>query len=565
MILAKYTRDQQPRIDTSLKGAEYCLHGAIAPTASAIFRLIAFYFTSFQIKLLSKVMKTITCLSLTLCSSLFADITMPSFFSDGMVLQQKTGATLWGSTSPNSKVSVEFEGNSYPTTADASGAWKLNLKDLQASKEGSTLSITSDGSTKTIKDVLVGEVWLASGQSNMEWPMQRSDSKDYAKQVNNSLIRQYHANNVAIGSPQGNFNGKWVSANSNSTSKFSAVAFHFAEQLQQELDVPVGIIEAAWGGKPIQAFISEGALQQLPEGKACIQAKQEAQQQYANKAGENPSKQDLANFKELHQKWVKGGKKGPAPKKPKKPANPGRNPILHSNIYNGMIHPLIGYGMRGAIWYQGENNTKDWTSVHYKELLECMVKDWRSSWNQPFSFYWVQLASFKPASQEAGAESPWAMVQDEMRRALATIPQSGMAVITDIGNANDIHPLNKKDVGHRLAKWALHFDYGKKDILYSGPLYKTATFTDDQAIVSFDHATGLKSTDGEALRMFELAGEDGKWAWADAKIENDTIVVTSTQVKSPKKVRFAWHANALKANLTNSSTLPASCFSSETK
>ncbi len=490
---------------------------------------------------------------------------MPAFFSDGMVLQQKTGAKLWGSATPSSVVHVQFSGNSYSATADASGAWMLNLKDLQANKQGTSLVITSEGDTKTIKDVLVGEVWLASGQSNMEWFMYKTDSKAYATQVNQPLIRQYHASNAATGEPQNNFKGQWISADSTTTSKFSAVAFHFAESIQQELDVPVGIIEAAWAGKPIQAFISDEAIHKLPEGKSYTEDKQAAQKQYATQSGNALYKQNLATYKKLHKKWLKNGKKGPVPKKPKKALDPNKNPALHSTIYNGMIHPIIGYGIRGAIWYQGEGNAKDYRAAYYQELLECMVQDWRTRWEQPLSFYWVQLASFTPASEEAGALSHWATVQDEMRRSLSTIPQSGMAVITDIGDATNIHPTNKKDVGLRLATWALHFDYKKKDILYSGPLYKTATFTNHKAVVTFDHAAGLKSTDGQALRMFELAGEDGKWAWADAKIENDTITVTSTHVPAPKKVRFAWHANALKANLTNSSNLPASCFSSATK
>lgn len=483
--------------------------------------------------------KKFTTVSVALCTTAFAEIEMPAFFSDGMVLQQQTGAMLWGSAESKSSVTIKFLEKTYQVTADELGAWKCNLKDLQMMKEGAPLTITSGADSKTIKDVLVGEVWLASGQSNMEWTMARSSSKVYARTVNNPLIRQFVSGNVAIGIPQNDFKGKWQAATPEKTSNFSAVAFHFAESLQQELDVPVGIVEIAWGGKPIQAFISDEALEKIPEGEFYKKLKSRA----------------LENFDSNNK----------ATKEKKKKIHPNRNPSLHSNIYNGMVHPWLGYGVRGVIWYQGESNTKDAKAGDYQELLESMVGDWRERWEQPLSFYWVQLSSFKAASSKPAQVDHWATVQDEMRRALKTIPKSGMAVTTDIGNAKNIHPENKKDVGIRLAKWALTFDYGKKDIQYSGPLFKTSLFEEGKAIISFDHASGLTASDSKALRMFELAGADGKWEWADAKILGDTVVVTSAKVQSPQKVRYAWRANALKANLINSSGLPASCFSSETK
>ena len=228
-----------------------------------------------------------------------------------------------------------------------------------------------------------------------------------------------------------------------------------------------------------------------------------------------------------------------------------------------MISPLAGYGARGAIWYQGESNANGGTASVYEELLGCMVADWRKRWGNEMSFYWVQLANFRAPTTTPGVESDWVVVQDEMRRALKSIPKGGMAVINEIGAANDIHPRNKLDVGKRLARWALNQDYGKKDIVVSGPLYSGSEIKDGKIIVSFDHAVGLKSRDGKPLQRFEIAGADGKWDWAQATIENGKVILSSNTVNDPKKARYAWATNPTGANLVNAEGLPASCFTTE--
>ncbi len=500
-----------------------------------------------------------------LCASLSADISTPAFFNNGMVLQQEIGASIWGKAPANASVNVTFANQTKKITADAKGNWKITLKGLKASAKGSVLTITSGDDKKVINDVLVGEVWIASGQSNMEWNMSRTNSATLAKTANDPLLRMYMAPNVSIDKPQSDFKGKWQATTPSSTPTFSAVGYHFAANLRKELNVPVGIIEAAWGGKPVESFISDSAMKALPEAKILVERKTKAVQGYSPEKAEETYNKQLKKFEVVHAAWKDSGKKGRAPRKPRKGTNPANYPNVHSTIFNGMINPIAGYGARGAIWYQGESNANPHTQHIYGELLTSMVKDWRARWNSDLSFYYVQLANFRKPVEKAGTETAWVIIQDEQRRALNTIPKSGMAVINDIGAANNIHPANKKDVGHRLALWALEKDYGKKGKLISGPLYKAVEFKANEAIVSFDYDTGLKSRDGKPLARFEVAGENGTWVWASAKIKGNQVHVSADTVKKATKVRYAWAENPTGANLVNAAGLPSSCFSSESK
>ena len=514
-----------------------------------------------SIKCLSGI-ATMSVLSALISSHAIAEIKMPSFFSDGMVLQQQTSAAIWGWAEPETQVDVSFAGKKMSQSTDARGQWKVVFQGLKASKEGAELTIQIGDETKTIQNVLVGEVWLASGQSNMEWKMGQSTSKDYAKTVDNPLIRHYKGEKKSTAKPQNDFVGTWVVATPETTSTFSGVAFHFAEKLSNELDVPVGIIETAWGGMPIQSFISDQAIRQIPEAAKSVKIKESKVKGYNPAKAEAEYQQNLKAYEIAHQKWIDAGKQGRGPRAPKPQADPNVASGYHSNIYQGMIHPFVGYGMRGAIWYQGERNAGE--GKHYGELLEGLVTNWRSLWGLELSFYWVQLANFRAATTQPGQEHGWVDLQDEQRRALKTIPNSGMAVINDIGSAKGIHPGNKKDVGLRLARWALYQDYGQTDVIRSGPLYQSTQFAAEKAIVSFDYAKGLTSRDGEKLARFELAGVDGTWVWGDAVIDGETVIVTAPSVEKATKVRYAWAMNPEGANLVNEVQLPTSCFSSET-
>ncbi|MFK7851494.1 MAG: sialate O-acetylesterase [Akkermansiaceae bacterium] len=489
-----------------------------------------------------------------------AEIKTPAFFSDGMVLQQEIGAKIWGTADAGQKVTINFAGKTESSTAGNDGKWSINLKGLKASKKGSPLTIEAGSDKKQINDVLVGEVWLASGQSNMEWKVSATTSKDSIATDNDDLLRVYVSGNTTSVEPSTDFAGEWKATKPENTAGFTAVGYEFAKLLREKLGVPVGIIECSWGGKPVQSFVSDEALKACPEAKAMLDQKAAAVSKYdPAKAQENYEAQ-MKKWKEANAKWQEE-KKGKRPRQPGKPQHPALNPGMASAIYNGMIAPLVGYGSRGAIWYQGESNARGEQSKNYGELLECLIQDWRKRWDSNLSFYYVQLASFT----RGGNDIPdWVMVQDEMRRLLddsnSETGHVGMAVTNDIGHPTDIHPKNKKDVGQRLALWALNQDYGMKDVVVSGPLYKAHGVKSDAVIIKFDHAEGLKSRDGKPIGGFEIAGADNEWKPAEATIAGSDVVLKNKDISKPTQARYAWKSNPTEANLVNGEGLPTSCF-----
>jgi sialate O-acetylesterase len=483
-----------------------------------------------------------------------AAIELPSFFSDGMVLQQQGKAKVWGWLDGQGQVEVSFASQTQKSGTDEEGRWEVTFQNLVATGEGAEMTISDGSETKIIKNVVVGEVWIASGQSNMEWTVEQSaNPQEEIAASDDPFLRIYLTQNVASPEPQIDFPGAWTAASPATTGKMTAVGYYFARQLRQELGVPVGIIECSWGGKPVEAFTSEEALQKLPEAKPILQKKAQA---VANWTEEKAK----ANHEAALTKWKENGEKG---RRPRVQPDPLFSPSLHSTIYCGMIAPLVGYGAKGAIWYQGESNANGGTAAIYEELLGCLVNDWRKRWGTELSFYYVQLANFRNPTTEPGVESDWVVVQDEMRRALDSIKRSGMAVANDIGAANDIHPKNKQKVGQRLARWALGQDYGKENVVMSGPLYQSANEKDGRVFLSFEHSTGLQSRDGGPLQRFEIKAEDGAWVWAQAQIENGKVIVWSDAVEDPEAVRYAWADNPEGANLVNGAGLPASCFTTE--
>lgn len=484
-----------------------------------------------------------------------AAIELPSFFSDGMVLQQKGKAKVWGWLDGSGSVTVTFAGQVESAKTNEEGRWEVVFKDLKASSQGAELVISDGAERKVIKDVLVGEVWIASGQSNMEWTVEKAlNAKEEIAASADPALRIFLTRNVATNEQQIDFPGKWAAASPKTAGKMTAVGYYFARNLRQQLDVPVGIIECSWGGKPIEAFISEEALEKEPEAKYYLDKKRQAVARW------NPEKMQ-AQYDAKVEKWAAEGKKR---RKPQPQPAPSVSSRFHSTIYNGMIAPIVGYGAKGTIWYQGESNASEKEGPIYGEMLECLVADWRERWDSPLSFYYVQLANFERSRSKKGAsEFGWIMVQDEMRRALADIEQSGMAVANDIGDAKDIHPKNKQEVGARLARWALGQDYGFKDIVMSGPLFKKAKKKGASYLVSFDHAEGLKARTGTVIRGFEIKAKAGAWVLALAEIKGAEVVVSATDVAEPVAVRYAWMENAAEVNLVNAEGLPTSCFSTE--
>ena len=491
------------------------------------------------------------------------DLSVPSFFSDHMVLQRDGAAAIWGQADANATVTVSFKGRTVKAQADSEGGWKANVPTGAADAGGAHLSITSGEQSIVIKDVLVGEVWFASGQSNMVFTMNRVPTyADIIAETDLPQIRMFNAPTVTAVEPQHDIDGQWTLCNSETVPGYSAVAFFFARKLHDELDIPIGVIKSAWGGKPVETFTSRSALRTLPGTKALVEAAEASDAAFDPGRATVAYQKRLEQWQELDAAWrekpaAERGRRPRRPQQPKRALNTEGQPGV---LFNSMINPFVGYTIRGALWYQGEGNAKP-GAVPYDQTLPLMINDWRSRWQDDFSFYFVQLANFRDASTEPGNNDPWPLLQDRMRLVLSSTPKTGMAIINDIGEAKDIHPKNKHDVGERLALWALAKDYNQ-DLVYSGPLFKSTDVKGNAIEITFDHVgTGLKSRDQKSLGRFEIAGNDKVWHWADASIASgDTVRVSSTQVSSPVAVRYAWAANPEGANLVNSSGLPASVF-----
>ncbi|MEN8782981.1 MAG: sialate O-acetylesterase [Akkermansiaceae bacterium] len=464
-----------------------------------------------------------------------ADVIVSKAFGDHMVLQQGAPIRVWGTGDPGESVSVSLGGKTAKATTTKEGSWRVDLPSLTA--DGKSLTMTVKGkNTIEIKDVLLGEVWICSGQSNMEWAVNRSlNPKEEIAAAKHPQIRLFNVpGHVAQPEPGNDPRGKWQICSPESVPSFSAVGYYFGRELQKELNIPIGLVGTNWGGTRIEPWTPPVGFKSVPNLK------------------------DYVENLETVAKARTEGKKA----KPKGGA---------VQIYNGMVHALTPLSARGAIWYQGESNAGD--GLRYDHLKEGLVKGWRSVFdNEDLSFYWVQLANFRnPEDKPEGGG--WGPVREGQRRALR-LPKTGMAVIIDIGNAKDIHPKNKQDVGKRLALWALAKDYGK-DVVPSGPLYKSMKKDGSKIRVSFDHVgsglmTGekkgldpVKETKGAELARFSIQDKAGKWHWAKAKIDGKDIVVWHAEVKDPQHVRFGYESNPVGINLYNKEGLPASPFTTD--
>lgn len=498
-----------------------------------------------------------------LANPLLAELSLPHFFSDHMVLQREKPVAIWGKAAPGSEVKLTFKGKSVSSKADEQGAWRAQIDTGVADAKGATLSIQSGTDTVTIQDVLVGEVWLASGQSNMFFTMNRVPAYEpLMAKANYPGLRMFDAPLVTAVEPQQDIVGKWTACTPQTVPSYSAVAFFFAQKLHQELGIPVGVIKTAWGGKPVETFTSREALSTLPDTKKLVDAVIQADATFDPAMAEKQYSDRLAQWDAetaaLRQKQqAERNRKGKKPTPARRPLDMEGQPGV---LFNSMIHPFVGYTIRGAIWYQGEGNAKV-GAVPYDETLPLMIRDWRKRWGDEFSFYFVQLANYRAVSNEPGTPDPWPLLQDRMRLVLKTTPKTGMAVINDVGEANDIHPKDKQTPGERLARWALAKDYGR-DLVYSSPLFASMSVEGQSIRVRLDHVgEGLKSRDGGPLKRFEIAGADRIWHWADARVDGKSdVLVSSPQVTKPVAARYAWASNPEGANLVNSDGLPASVF-----
>jgi sialate O-acetylesterase len=471
--------------------------------------------------------------SLFLVSSARADVTLPSIFSKSMVLQQELPVPVWGWADPGEKIEVSFGGQSKTAEADKSGRWQVKLDALMANAKGQTLTVTGNNKIE-LSDVLVGEVWICSGQSNMEWPVSRSlNSKEEIEAAKHPQIRLFNVpGHITAATPQDKCGGSWQVCQPNNVAGFSAVGYFFGRRLQDELRVPIGLVGSNWGGTRIEPWTSLSGFRSVPELKSI-----------ADQVAATEAKAKNENVK------VGGG--------------------TPSAIFNAMINPLAPFAMRGAIWYQGESNGSEGESYYHKK--QALVNSWRELFNPDLGFYWVQLANFRSPNENPAGGDGWAKLREAQSKALS-IPHTGMAVIIDIGAANDIHPKNKQDVGSRLAQYALHQTYGNKELVPCGPTNKSHKTEGNSIRVTFDHVgsgliagkkLGLEPTkevkDG-TLKRFAIAGADKQWKWADAKIDGDSVVLTSSEVSKPVAVRYAYSMNPLGANFYNKEGLPASPF-----
>ena len=486
-----------------------------------------------------------------------ADLWIPRVFSDHMVLQRDTPNPLWGTARAGSPVNVTIAGKTATTTASADGKFRLDLPALPAGGPHVIEVKTSDAS-RSFSDVLVGEVWLCSGQSNMDFTVAKTDKRYFAgttnweqevAQANHPQIREFKAEWTLREDPQPEVEGSWKACTPETAGEFSAVTYFFGRELQKKLGVPVGLVTCAYGASTAEAWISSEKLADHTNFKPLRDAFEKKFIAYRDNA------KLFEDYGNALTKWNATDKKRRAPGHPD-PIRDQHNPAV---LYNGMIAPLLTYGIRGAIWYQGESNVN--VRKLYPALQKSLIEDWRERWGRgDFPFLFVQLAPNKAPHPDAPATSSLASMREAQATSL-TLPHTGMAVTLDIGDEKDVHPRNKQDVGARLARLALHETYGKKDVVPCGPVFTMSEIEDGRVVLHFDHVDkGLVAKDGE-LKQFAIAGDDRKFVWADAAIEDeDKIIVSSPDIPRPAYVRYAWADNPDGANLFNSAGLPAAPF-----
>ncbi|MDQ8051769.1 MAG: sialate O-acetylesterase [Pedobacter sp.] len=466
-----------------------------------------------------KVSQTLIALLFLLVQSATAKVKLAAIFTDHMVLQQQSNVAIWGWARPNAKIKLVTSWNKkeYLATAESNGKWKIKVS---TPKAGGPFEITfNDGEALKLTDILIGEVWFCGGQSNMEMPMKGFKSQpiigsnEAILKSANPKIRLYTVPHWSITTVQEDTKpSEWKLANPENVAGFSATAYYFGQLLNEMLDVPIGLLHDSYGGSSIEAWMSAYDLKAFPEVKVPL---------------------PTDTIKDVV-----------------------RTP---TTLYNGMLHAVIGYGIRGAIWYQGESNYE--RSDRYEDLLPAMVANWRQYWdNGNFPFYYVQIAPFRyNAVPKPDPKANSAYLRDAQRKALPKIPNAGMAVIMDIGEEKMIHPSHKKEGGTRLAYLALTQTYGLKGLVGVSPTYESITIDKDKAVVKFANVPNGLTSFGKELSLFEIAGSDQKFYPAKAVINGSSITVTSTDVKNPVAVRYAFKDFVI-GDLFGNEGLPVSSF-----
>jgi sialate O-acetylesterase len=484
-----------------------------------------------------------------LIQTCLADVRLPHIFGTHMVLQRDKPVRLWGWADPEEKVKVSIGKANGEAAADKQGKWSIELPPASAT---APIDVTIEGKNSIVlHDVLVGEVWLCSGQSNMQWPVSMvTHARKEIADAKHPQIRLFTVPMRPAGEPAADVSGSWTVCTPSSIPGFTAVGYFFGRYLHEQLEVPVGLINSSWGGTRIEPWTPPVGFRDVPALASMVAQIDNATTEYAKMTAAVLPKYKawLAVAEEAQKK----GERIPAP--PEWPANPLANNVAPTGLYNGMIHPLVPFAIRGAIWYQGESNVGE--GMLYYDKMKALIEGWRSVWHEKdLPFLYVQLAPYRygPAAQ-INLPRSW-----EAQSAALQIPYTGMAVINDIGNPKDIHPKDKQDVGKRLALWALAKTYGKQ-IVYSGPLYKSMSIDGTKIRVKFEHVGGgLVARNGKPLDWFKIAGDDKKFVDAEAIIDGDSVIVSSSKVPKPVAVRYAFDQIA-EPNLQNIEGLPASPF-----
>jgi len=486
------------------------------------------------------------------------DLRLPHVFGSNMVLQREMKTPVWGWAAPGDTITVSFAGQVRTGNVKPDGTWRVDLDPLPASAEPRVLQVAAKtgNQQKAIENVLVGEVWLCSGQSNMQWSVRQAENaKQEIADATWPLIRHFAAPRRPAGAPQDDIDAAWQVCSPETVGGFTAVGYFFGRELHRELDVPVGLLHSSWGGTRIEPWTP-------PEGFGMTTGLEDISERVGLTDPASPVHQKrLREYIVEMEQWVASARKAIAEEStvtvsPTYPAelSPLTDRQDPSTLFNGMIFALIPYAFRGAVWYQGESNRHD--GAMYARKMEALIRGWRGRWQREFPFYYVQIAPFVYNN-----EPPFILPRLwEAQASVLALPQTGMVVTNDIGNVRNIHPANKQDVGRRLAAIALAQTYGKDGIVWSGPTVKSLAVEGSKLRVLFDHVGGgLVSRDGKPLSCFEVAGKTSAYVKAEAVIDGDSVIVSSPAVAGPVSVRFAWHRTA-EPNLMNKAGLPAGAF-----
>jgi sialate O-acetylesterase len=505
-----------------------------------------------------------------------AAVRLAGVFTNHMVLQRDREVPVWGWADPGETVEVRFGDASIKTKAGTNGRFEARLPSMKASNKGQDLLVTGQTGKVVLSDVLVGDVWLCGGQSNMDWPLHLCKAPADIASANHSAIRHFAVDFSFSSAPREDCQGQWQVCTPQTAGGFTAVGYYFAKKVHKETGIPIGILRSSVGGTNIELWMSQKTLMETPALEPFAKSMRESLELWRKELARDLHTMD--NWSARVKEALKNG--APIPPPPAFPEYPFGEKMFRPRcvtLYNGMIHPIIPFAVRGFLWYQGESNAGPWpVAAQYIEKKKALVADWRNYFGggAELPFYFVQLAAWQKPNDDPAVADDWAHLREAQRHCLKAIPSTGMAVATDIGDADDIHPANKGDVGERLARWALRDVYGKKDREVSGPLFLKATPDDSRLVVEFEHAkSGLMAASKNGRNApqakdsspggFTIAGADRRWQWANARIEENRVILSHPAIAKPIAVRYGYSINPVRADLYNKDGLPASPFRSD--